>query len=57
MANGPAFAPEQLFEGRDLALTTDFRDVFSEVLTKHMRGRRSDESISAGGAGQPLGIL
>ena len=32
----PGLAPEQLYEGRDLALTTDFRSVFSEVLTKHM---------------------
>ena len=32
----PGLAPEQLHEGRDLALTTDFRNVFSEVLTKHM---------------------
>ncbi len=32
----PGLAPEQLFEGRDLALTTDFRTVLSEVLTKHM---------------------
>jgi len=35
----PGLATEQLFEGRDLAVTTDFRDVFSEVLTKHMRAR------------------
>ena len=33
----PGLAPEQLYEGRDLALTTDFRDVFSEILVKHMR--------------------
>jgi uncharacterized protein (DUF1501 family) len=32
----PGLAREQLFEGRDLALTTDFRDVFSEILVKHM---------------------
>ena len=32
----PGLAPEQLYEGRDLALTTDFRNVFSEVLAKHM---------------------
>lgn len=32
----PGLAPEQLYEGRDLALTTDFRNVFSEVLVKHM---------------------
>jgi uncharacterized protein (DUF1501 family) len=32
----PGLAPEQLYEGRDLALTTDFRDVFSEILANHM---------------------
>jgi len=33
----PGLASEQLFEGRDLALTSDFRDVFAEILVKHMR--------------------
>ncbi len=32
----PGLAPEQLYEGRDLALTTDFRNVFSEILANHM---------------------
>jgi uncharacterized protein (DUF1501 family) len=32
----PGLAKEQLFEGRDLAVTTDFRDVLSEILTRHM---------------------
>jgi uncharacterized protein (DUF1501 family) len=32
----PGLAPEQLHEGRDLALTTDFRAVFSEVVAKHL---------------------
>jgi uncharacterized protein (DUF1501 family) len=32
----PGLEREQLFEGRDLAMTTDFRDVFGEVLTKHL---------------------
>lgn len=32
----PGLDRDQLFEGRDLALTTDFRAVFSEVLAKHM---------------------
>jgi len=27
---------EQLYEGRDLALTTDFRDVFGEIASKHL---------------------
>jgi uncharacterized protein (DUF1501 family) len=32
----PGLAAEQLYEGRDLALTTDFRDVFAEVAARHM---------------------
>jgi uncharacterized protein (DUF1501 family) len=38
----PGLAPEQLFEGRDLALTTDFRSVFSEVVEKHLGAKRLD---------------
>lgn len=33
----PGLAAEQLYEGRDLALTTDFRDVFAEIATRHLR--------------------
>jgi uncharacterized protein (DUF1501 family) len=32
----PGLKPDQLYEGRDLALTTDFRDVFGEVVQKHL---------------------
>ncbi|HEX2524659.1 MAG TPA: DUF1501 domain-containing protein, partial [Terriglobia bacterium] len=32
----PGLQPDQLFEGRDLALTTDFRNVFGEVILKHL---------------------
>jgi uncharacterized protein (DUF1501 family) len=32
----PGLAPEQLYEGRDLALTTDFRAVFSEIASTHL---------------------
>jgi len=32
----PGLRPDQRFEGRDLAVTTDFRDVFSEVVVKHL---------------------
>ncbi len=32
----PGMAPEQLNEGRDLAVTTDFRSVFGEIATKHL---------------------
>jgi uncharacterized protein (DUF1501 family) len=32
----PGLAREALFEGRDLAVTTDFRDVFSELITRQL---------------------
>ncbi|MFN2529752.1 MAG: DUF1501 domain-containing protein [Pyrinomonadaceae bacterium] len=32
----PGLASDKLYEGRDLALTTDFRDVFAEVAAKHL---------------------
>ena len=32
----PGLKSEQLYEGRDLALTTDFRDVFGEIARKHL---------------------
>ena len=32
----PGLENEKLYEGRDLALTTDFRDVFAEVAKKHL---------------------
>src|SRR5260221_6148323 len=32
----PGLKSDQLNEGRDLALTTDFRDVFGEIATKHL---------------------
>lgn len=33
----PGLKSDQLYEGRDLALTTDFRDVFGEVAKRHLR--------------------
>ncbi|MDH3733911.1 MAG: DUF1501 domain-containing protein [Gemmatimonadota bacterium] len=32
----PGLEREQLYEGRDLAITTDFRDVFAEVALRHL---------------------
>ncbi len=33
----PTLAPDKLFQNRDLAVTTDYRDVFAEVALKHLR--------------------
>jgi len=35
----PGLAREQLFEGRDLMLTTDYRDVFAEIAQNHLGAR------------------
>ena len=32
----PGLASEQRYEGRDLAVTTDFRDVFGEIVVRHL---------------------
>ena len=32
----PGLAATQRYDGRDLAVTTDFRDVFSEIVVRHM---------------------
>ncbi len=55
----PGLEPEQLYEGRDLALTTDFRSVFSEVAAKHLGAKRLDVLFPgfAGGEKSWLGIL
>jgi uncharacterized protein (DUF1501 family) len=34
--NWPGLQKEQLYEGRDLAVTTDFRAVLSELVTGHL---------------------
>ena len=55
----PGLAPEQLNEGRDLKLTTDFRTVFSEVAVKHLGATRV-EAIFPGFTGGPqewLGLV
>ena len=36
----PGLAPEQLYQNRDLALTTDFRDVLGELVSKHLGNRQ-----------------
>jgi len=32
----PGLARDQLYEGRDLAVTTDFRQLFAEVAVRHL---------------------
>ena len=37
----PGLAVNDRFEGRDLAVTTDFRDVFGEVVMTHLGADRT----------------
>ncbi len=43
----PGLAQEQLYEDRDLALTTDFRDVLGELVSKHL-GNTNIRSVFPG---------
>lgn len=52
----PGLAAEQLYEGRDLAVTTDFRDVFGELLTKQL-AVPSLGSVFPGYRGKVLGVM
>jgi uncharacterized protein (DUF1501 family) len=55
----PGLAREQLFDGRDLARTTDFRAVFSEITARHLGGEAL-ETIFPGYGARPsewLGLL
>ena len=44
--------PTSLYEGRDLAVTTDFRDLVAEVLTRHL-GARDLGAVFPGHAASP----
>src|SRR5690349_6903313 len=43
----PGLKSDQLYEGRDLALTTDFRDVFGEIATRHL-GSKDAKAVFPG---------
>jgi len=52
----PGLEPEQLYEQRDLAVTTDFRDVLGEFVSRHL-GRSSDQVFPGYKPGEPLGLI
>jgi uncharacterized protein (DUF1501 family) len=52
----PGLEPEQLYEQRDLAVTTDFRDVLGELVSDHL-GQEVDRVFPGYKPGQPLGLL
>jgi uncharacterized protein (DUF1501 family) len=53
----PGLAPEHLYEGRDLALTTDFRSVFSEVASKHLGAAKLETIFPGYSSTGALGLL
>jgi uncharacterized protein (DUF1501 family) len=55
----PGMNDGQLYEGRDLAVTTDYRSVLGEIMTKHLGGRDLS-SVFPGFANDPrqfLGVI
>jgi uncharacterized protein (DUF1501 family) len=53
----PGLSPEQRHEGRDLALTTDYRDLFSEVVTGHLGSIDLDGVFPGHATGPKLGLF
>jgi uncharacterized protein (DUF1501 family) len=53
----PGLAPEVLFEGRDLPLTTDYRTVCSEVVSRHLGLRNLGKIFPGFWSNNQLGIL
>jgi len=52
----PGLEPEQLYEQRDLAVTTDFRDVLGELVSAHL-GQKPEQVFPAFKSGEPLGLM
>ena len=52
----PGLEKEQLYEGRDLALTTDFRDVLGELVARHL-GNPSVKGVFPGHDPKFLGLV
>lgn len=53
----PGLAREQRYEGRDLAITTDFRSVFNEVVRGHLGLRDTSHVFPRFTSGAPLGLF
>jgi uncharacterized protein (DUF1501 family) len=53
----PGLAPESLNEGRDLALTTDFRTVYAEVLKRHLGQTDLSRIFPGFRVPAPLGLI
>jgi len=53
----PGLEKDQLFEGRDLAVTTDYREVLSELVRGHLGQQNLNAVFPGFQAGRPLGLL
>ena len=53
----PGLEPEQLNEGRDLAVTTDFRAVLGELVGGHLGQKNLAQVFPGFKRGEPLGLL
>ena len=53
----PGLAPEVLYEGRDLDLTTDYRSVCSEILGRHMDRGDMQKIFPGFRAASPIGLI
>jgi uncharacterized protein (DUF1501 family) len=52
----PGLEDDQLYEGRDLAVTTDFRDVLGELVRGHL-GQKTDRVFPGYSPAEPLGLV
>jgi uncharacterized protein (DUF1501 family) len=53
----PGLEKEQLFEGRDLAVTTDYRDVLGELVSGHLGQKNLAQVFPGYQPGESLGLL
>jgi uncharacterized protein (DUF1501 family) len=53
----PGLEREQLFEGRDLAVTTDYRDVLGELVSGHLGQKNLAQVFPGYRPGESLGLL
>jgi uncharacterized protein (DUF1501 family) len=53
----PGLEPEQLYEGRDLAVTTDFRAVLTELVSGHLGQKNVAQVFPGYQPAAPLGLL
>ena len=53
----PGLSAEARYEGRDVAVTTDFRDLFGEILTRHLGARDLSAVFPGYAAGKSPGVI